>query len=128
MVPTLTCGLSRSNFSFATFCSLLYRLVCPPLWRRTSEIYLTADFLDCSVRSGWYWLARPRFHDLLGDVRRHLLVGVELHRVRGASLRVGAQVGRVPEHLAQRHLGGDRERVAAALLSFDVAAATAEVA
>src|SRR5664279_2390835 len=86
MVPTLTCGLSRSNFSFATFCSLLYRLVCPPLWRRTSEIYLNAVFVDCTVLlcasccvmlrallSGRNRFPRPLFDDLLGDAGRNLL-------------------------------------------------------
>ena len=94
------------------FCSLLYRLVCPPLCGgRTWEIYLNAVFLDCCVlrrclfvsracSSGRDRLARPRFDDLLGDVRRDLLVGLELHRVVGPTLRVRAQVGRVAEHLA----------------------------
>src|ERR1035441_7640158 len=139
MVPTLTCGLSRSNFSFATFCSLLYRLVCPPLWRRTSEIYLNAVFVDCTVLlcasccvmlrallSGRNRFPRPLFDDLLGDAGRNLLVGLELHGVGGASLRVGAQVGRVAEHLAQRHPCGHDKRVAAALLALDPPAPTAE--
>src|SRR5277367_4960959 len=142
MVPTLTCGLSRSNFSFATLNSLLYRLVCPPLWRRTSEIYLTALLRDCSVlvprcsrsirprprRLGRNRFAGPRFYDLLGDIRRDLFVVLELHRVVGAPLGVGAKVGRVAEHLAQRDLCGHGQRVATALLTFDASTAPAEVA
>ena len=68
--------------------------------------------------SGRHRLAGSLFHDLLGDVRRDLLVGLELHRVGGASLRVRAQVGRVAEHLTERHARRDGERVAAALLPF----------
>src|SRR5580704_1000306 len=140
MVPTLTCGLSRSNFSFATFYSLLYRLVCPPLWRRTSEIYLNAvvreSWCCCSAALGIRPCPRrlrrnrlpgSRFDDLLGDVRGNLVVALELHGVVGASLRVGAQVGCVAEHLAQGDLGGDSQRVAASLLAFHAPTPAAEV-
>src|SRR6201747_797279 len=66
--------------------------------------------------------------DLLGDVRRDLVVAVELHRVARAALRVGPQVGRVAEHLAERDVGGDGQRVAAPVLALDPSAAPAEVA
>src|SRR6202035_1956676 len=141
MVPTLTCGLSRSNFSFATFRSLLYRLVCPPPWANRGNLsecwircVLPAGASSRCVRSGprshlgGYRLSRPLLDDLLGNARRDLLVGVDLHRVRSAALRVGAQISRVSEHLAERHPRRDGERVAARLLALDASAATREVA
>src|ERR1700732_2014561 len=138
MVPTLTCGLSRSNFSFATFCSLLYRL-CARHRGRTGEIYLNALFVDCwllprvsdvspaaSRLLGRHRLPGALLDDLLGDVRRNLFVVLELHRIVRAALRVGAQVGRIAEHLAERHARRDGERVAARLLAFDASAAARE--
>ena len=49
-------------------------------------------------------------------------------RVHRAALGLGAQVGRVAEHLGQRHLRADDLRVAARLHALDVTAATVEVA
>src|SRR3954464_13921790 len=124
MVPTLTCGLSRSNFSLATavrssFCSLL-------VGGLANQGKLSQSVL--AVLSGGNGLARAVLDDLLGDVRRDLVVTLELHRVRRAALRVGAQVGRVPEHLAERDVGADGERVAAPLLALEAPAPAAEVA
>src|SRR4051812_32230287 len=104
MVPTLTCGLSRSNFSFATLCSLLLK----SYWRGGC-VLANQEKLSRSARGrplGRFGLAAAAFDDLLRDVRRDLVVAVELHRVRGPALRVGTQVGRVPEHLRQRDLAG----------------------
>src|SRR5215207_4792526 len=99
MVPTLTCGLSRSNFSFATLGSLLVKSVWVRLAGRTSEIYLNrharADSTarqGVSRRSGCLLASGTALDDLLGDVRRHLFVALEHHRVRGTPLRVGAQI------------------------------------
>src|SRR6266480_4278730 len=96
MVPTFTCGLSRSNFSFATRNYSFLKDPRPPL-RATSETYWL-----CARPHG---LACAVLDDLLGDVGRDLLVAVELHRVGGATLRVGAQVRRVAEHRGQRDAG-----------------------
>src|ERR1700709_871911 len=116
MVPTLTCGLSRVNFSFATFYSLLSLKSCSeanpcrlPRLRGDRHSGATLDHL-------------------LGDVGRHLLVTVELHRVSRSALGHRARVGRVTEHLAQRHLRRDDLRVAALFHAVDTSTATVEIA
>src|SRR5512133_1271016 len=49
-------------------------------------------------------LARHAGNDLLRDVGRDLVVGVQLHRAaRRAALGLGTQVGDVAEQLGQRH-------------------------
>src|SRR6185503_18383009 len=100
---------------------------------RTSPLPLALSPLEISNRwkvtnLGRNWLSDATFDDLLSDVGRDFLVAVELHRVRGPTLRVRAQIRRVAEHLAQRDAGGDRQRVAAAVLALDAAAATRQVA
>src|SRR5258708_5693072 len=99
MVPTFTCGFVLSYFFLPIFSNL---------------------------RS---WLSAARLRDdLFRQVRRKSLVMVELHGVVGAALRHAAQLGRVPEHVAQRHLrldhlgGGPRRH------AEDVATAAGEVA
>src|SRR3954452_15925878 len=109
MVPTFTCGLSRSNFSFATFGSLLYRLGCSPCGRSLRNLSNQAPRWRAGLCGDG--LPGALLDDLLGDVRRDLLVGLELHRVVGPPLGVGAQVGRVAEHLAQWNPRRDGERV-----------------
>src|ERR1700761_7460089 len=125
MVPTLTCGLSRSNFSFATSIAPSEVLVFVRGLRtwRTRESYRDPSFDVRRVCLGRGLVAAAAFDDLLRDVRRDLVVAVELHRVRGPALRVGTQVGRVAEHLRQRDLAGDRQGVAPALLALDTATA-----
>src|SRR3954469_15631697 len=124
MVPTLTCGLSRSNFSLATAFAPVFRSLCAGGLANQGK--LSQSFL--SVRLGGDRLAGAVLDDLLGDVGRDLVVALELHRVRRAPLRVGAQVGRVAEHLAERDVGADRQRVAAPLLALEAPAPAAEVA
>jgi hypothetical protein len=51
-----------------------------------------------------------------------------VHRVGGAPLRARAQVGRVAEHLRERHAGVDDLRAPAILLRLDLAAAARQVA
>src|ERR1700722_1290286 len=124
MVPTLTWGLSRSNLAFATLVSLLLlnRL-------RSSNDEPTQDIsfrlpLLLGESGGFFLVAA----DLTGDVGRDFLVAIELHRVRGPALGVGPQVGRVTEHLGQRHVAGDDLRVAALLHPVDLTAAAVEIA
>src|SRR4051812_28873440 len=124
MVPTLTCGLSRSNFSLATAVRSSYRSLVSGALANQGKLSQSV-FAVLSRGDG---LARTVLDDLLGDVRRHLVVALELHRVGRAALGVGAQVGGVAEHLAQRNVGADRERVAAALLALQAPAPAAEVA
>src|SRR3954470_22388357 len=115
MVPTLTCGLSRVNFSFATFYSLLSR--------NRSEANPCRLPRLCGDRLTGATLNHP-----LSDVGRHFLVLVELHRVRRPALGHRPYVGRVPEHLAQRDVCRHNLRVAARRHTVDAPAATVEVA
>src|SRR3954470_10331010 len=124
MVPTLTCGLSRSNFSLATAVRSSFRSL--GVGGLANQGKLSQSVF--TVLSRGNRLARAVLDDLLGDVGRHLVVALELHRVGGATLRVGAQVGRVAEHLAERDVGADRQRVAAPLLALQAPAPAAEVA
>src|SRR3954454_295207 len=74
IVPTFTWGLFRSNF---------FLPICPSPSRL---------------------LARHPGDDLLRDVGRELVVGVQLHRAsRRAALGLGTQVGYLAEQLGQRH-------------------------
>src|SRR3954452_13661687 len=110
MVPTFTCGLSRSNFSFATLC---------------------LSFLEdwpAYLAGSAHGLARSAFGYLFRDVRRNLVVPVELHRVARPALSVGTQVGGVAEHRGQRDTGLDRDGVAARLLALHPSAAAGQVA
>src|ERR671925_730301 len=105
MVPTFTCGLLRSNFSFATLLLLLSQSLFSGHLARTCRTY--------SLSAGSDRLASAVLDDLFGDVRRHLVVPIELHRVGGAPLGGRAQVGRIAEHLGERHAAPNRDRVAA---------------
>src|SRR3954470_6447352 len=124
MVPTLTCGLSRSNFSLATAVRSSFRSLGVGGLANQGKLSQSV-FTVLSRGNG---LARAVLDDLLRDVGRDLVVALELHRVGGTALRVGAQVGRVAEHLAERDVGADRQRVAAPLLALQAPAPAAEVA
>src|ERR687887_102151 len=115
MVPTFTCGLSRSNFSFATG-SRSFQKAFGPASRRTSETY--SSLSTCSHR-----LTGAVLDYSLREVVRDFLVAVELHGVLRAALGGRAQIGRVAEHLGQRDAGAYGQRVASRLLSLDAAAA-----
>src|SRR6266480_5229059 len=115
MVPTFTCGLSRSNFSFATG-SRSFQKALGPASRRTSETY--SSLSTCSHRLSGAVLDYP-----LSQVVGHFLVAVELHRVLRAALGGRAQIGGVPEHLGERHAGLHGEGVALRLLALDATAA-----
>src|SRR5271168_3838591 len=73
MVPMLTCGLVRWNFAFATVsprCDPAH-----PPWGWSFSGFRTC----CALRLLLELLAAHLGDDLLGDVRRHLGVRVELH-------------------------------------------------
>src|ERR671934_519698 len=97
MVPTFTCGLLRSNFSLAM--ALL-----------SSNVGLLRAGGGDALRLG---------DDGLGDVVRDLRIVPELHRVGGAALRLRAEVGRVAEHLRQRHLRRDGLHAGARVHALD---------
>src|SRR5581483_4633530 len=124
MVPTFTWGLSRSNVAFATLVLLL--LLSWGFARPEDEPNQDISFpSDTAARrtqrfsvvslGGFLFVAAQ----LVSDVRRHLVVAIKLHRVRRATLRVGAQIGGIAEHLRQRHVAGDDLRVAALLHAAD---------
>src|SRR5687768_17563523 len=100
MVPTLTCGLVRSNFCFA-ICSY------PP----SSSLGLRLLAAD----------------DRLCDRGRHFFVAIELHRERRAALAHRAQVGRIAEHLGERNARLDRLRPTDRLELLDPATSTVQV-
>src|SRR4029450_4674138 len=102
MVPTLTCGLVRSNFCFA-ICSY------PP------------------SSSSWGLRCLVASHDRLGDRGRNFLVAVELHRDPRAALAHRAQVGRIAEHLRERDARADRLRRADRLELLDPATTAVQV-
>jgi len=60
-------------------------------------------------------------YDFFTDILRRLLVAIEMHRVRGAPLRTGPEIGRVAEHFRQRHPRLDDLRPAAIFLRLNLA-------
>src|SRR5262245_27415182 len=103
IVPMLTCGLVRSNFFLPISPLLLLR--------------------SCGL------VAPNPGHDLLGDVGRHLVVGLQLHRrVRRAPLGARPQVGRIPEQLGEWDQQADRLLTAAVVDALDPPAARGRVA
>src|SRR5438093_8175717 len=69
----------------------------------------------------------PR-HNFFTDVPWRRFVAVEMHRVGRAPLRPRAQIGRVAEHLRERHARLDDLRAAAVFLRLDLAAPAGQVA
>src|SRR5262249_48762164 len=104
IVPTLQCGLVRSNFSLAIGLS----------------VQVSVDAIS------------DRSRELLLHFRRHVgrrfRVMIELHGEGGAPLGHGAQVVDVAEHVGERHHRVDDVGVAAHVLALDLAAPRVEVA
>src|SRR6185369_2504623 len=80
-----------------------------------------------SVRSRMLLRARRLrvLDDLVGDVRRHLVVVRELHLEVAAALRQRAQIRRVAQHLGERHVRADPLLADALRLGAQHAAAAA---
>src|SRR6266545_6063582 len=76
---------------------------------------------------GVYLLAAHPADDLFLDGCWRLLVRIELHRVRRATLGARTQVGSVAEHLREGHVSTDDLAVAPLLHAADLAAAGREV-
>src|SRR5688500_2539549 len=89
IVPTFTCGLDRSNFSFAIEVRSVCLSVPPDPHCRIRPTYSLRP-LD------------PRDH-FFAHIGRRLLVAIEMHRVGGATLRPRPQVRGISKHLRQRH-------------------------
>src|SRR3954451_25141730 len=101
MVPMLRCGLVRSNLALAM--AVPYSLA------------------DCEL------LAANALDDLFGDRLGNLLVGVELHGVRRATLGARTEVSSVAEHLSERDLRPHHVRGAALLHPLDATTPRREV-
>src|SRR5688572_11429858 len=84
IVPMFTCGFVRSYFAFA--------MAAPP-----TPGSCLASAAAC------HGLAGRLGGDLFRHGVGHFLVARELHGVRGATLGHGPHVGRVTEHLSERH-------------------------
>src|ERR1700746_3108272 len=84
MVPIFTCGLLRSNFSFAMIPAPQSNSYS---FRPKSPLLFAFLLLD----------------DFLGQRRRKLCVMRKMHRERRAALRAATQIRGVPEHLRQRN-------------------------
>src|SRR5215211_5040736 len=101
MVPMLRCGLVRSNLALA---------MAVPYSLAVRELF-AANALD----------------DFFGDRLGNLLVRVELHGVRRATLGARAEVSSVAEHLSEGDLSPYHVRRAALLHPLDPAAPRREV-
>src|SRR5688500_16074618 len=107
IVPTLQCGLFRSNFSLPISALLMQ------LGRHAARSIAGSRVL------GLYFFR---------DVARHFRIVGELHRVRRTPLAHGPQLTDVAEHVGQRHVGAHHGGVAAHLLIADLAAAAVDIA
>src|ERR1700693_585847 len=113
IVPTFTCGLLRSNFSFAMSASAPQRvLVRTPL---TGS--LLPQRLPCGLGD-----------DLFSHLRRRFLVVRKMHSETSAALRAAAEVSGIPEHGGQRHLRGDDLASGARFAALNLTAARVQVA
>src|SRR5581483_12367092 len=75
MVPMFTCGLLRSNFSFAIL--------------RLSSLLLRDSLYPA--------------HDFFGQRGRYFFIFAEMHRKTAAALVTRAEFGGITEHLRKRH-------------------------
>src|SRR5919108_138618 len=108
MVPTLTWGFVRSNFSFA-MSRFSSRARLKP--RRDTNLFLPL---------------RPA-NDFIGLAAWHFLVARKVHRIFGSDLGGRTHGSGVAEHLRQRHDCLDHLRPGAMLHPFDPSAARAQI-
>src|SRR5919199_3354600 len=119
MVPMLMWGFERSNFCLAIWFSSR-RGPCPDSAPRGELSRLLGSLLRL--------LPPHPGDDLAGDRLGYLLVGVELHRVRRASLRARAQIRSVAEHIRERNLSPDHLARAPLLHALHATAPAGQVA
>src|SRR5436190_2434390 len=98
------------------------------LVQHPAVVGLQADADLVAKRAGHLRLPLNSSDNFLAHVIRRLLVSIEVHRIRGAPLRARTEVGRVAEHLRERHAGVDDLRAAAVFLRLDLAAPARQVA
>src|SRR5450432_888770 len=99
MVPMFTCGLLRSNFSFAIACSAPQIKVC--LLANSKNLCNCSNFLRTHVP------ALILLDDFLADRIRRFGVMRKVHGEIGAALSAAAQIGGVTEHLRQGNFRPD---------------------
>src|ERR1700683_1444566 len=108
IVPMFTCGLLRSNFSFAMDVESPASLY-PEFLLPNSEFLLRHSSLNFR-------------HDLFRQVLGNFLVLPEVHGETAAALRARAQFGGIAEHFRQRNHGLNQLRGAANFSAFQTAA------
>src|SRR5947209_15132311 len=110
IVPMLTCGLLRSNFSLAI------ALSAPQLERSLEPC---GNPQPARLPHG----PAGRFGDhFLGNRYGRFLVMREMHRETGAALSAAAEVRGVTEHFRQRHLRTDNLGARSGFVSLDLCA------
>src|SRR5271157_1671234 len=119
IVPTFTCGLLRSNFSFA--------IGAPYLSLKSADLHFLPRSYDRQLFRPRRTPALHLGHDFFGHRTRRLFVPREVHGKRCAALGVRAHVSGVAEHFRQRHHRLDHLRPGAMLKAFDAAAPAAQV-
>src|SRR5580658_11338743 len=100
MVPTFTCGFVRSNFCLA----IAWLLPAPCHGHGGPDALFVCDLLHLlsgPLQGGSGLLPLRPGDDFLGNRLRNLVVRMELHRVRGATLGARTQVSRVAEHVGE---------------------------
>src|SRR5476649_916835 len=121
-----TCGLLRSNFSFAIVVSvfglLLISCLAHALWAPVRGLQLQNSLPLILVRT-----IVPG-DDLFRDRPWRFFVLLELHGEIGAALCRSTHRGGVAEHLRKRHRGADGLHTANHLHAFDAATARVQVA
>src|SRR5207245_11506913 len=116
IVPMLTCGLLRSNFSLAI------ALSAPQLERSLEPC---GNPLPARLPHG----PSGRFGDhFLGNRYGRFLVMREMHRETGAALSAAAEVGCIAEHFRQRHLRADNLGACPGFVSLDLRTPRVQVA
>src|SRR5215472_2362444 len=110
IVPMFTCGLLRSNFSFAISSSA-------PQSKSCKESVL----LELLPAAGL-------LYNLFREIRGKLRVMRKMHGEIAAALRAAAQIGGVTEHLGERHLHANYVAARTALRALNLRAAGVEVA
>src|SRR5687767_6029908 len=94
-----------------------------PLAARTRAAL--ADLPGAGLKPGATYESRTPLDlrdDFLAHRRRRRLVAIEMHRVRPAALRARPQIGRVAEHLGERHARVDHLRSTARFHRLDMPA------
>src|SRR6266567_2470071 len=127
IVPTFTCGLLRSNFSFAMIpsSSNLCRANLCLNQNAPSRVNLRQGFV---FRLPGRTFALHLGDDLFRHRTRRFVIMRKVHGERRATLRAGAHVRGVTEHLRQRYQRLDHLRTCAMLHAFNPSAARVQVA